>query len=371
MENVNEMPLPPVETPVSGEVQQPPKQSFNKQWVVVGIIALFVVALLGAVAWRVFYTRPTALVNELVSQEELLVTENGEPTAPTGAIAPIFDLSEERAIEATAVWENPFGSEPCFVSGKNTCQYAFHGGKVQENILNIYSLVLPKNQEQQDLFFLFSRMLVARGSVFEAYQPILATGEPQPYYGFIDRVYTAGLENSLNPAFIFTVYDQIFLISKLDEWKTDQVFDLLPPEKLTTVLAKNLADPSAMTGTPLGQSIQGKEWTPEAKALVYTLGTMIHSEVLTRMLETPGQFEQRYYEIFAPSRLRGEVALQYASVPLTPEQVFSLTEPVPQGYDYVICKAQKAHLCLQGSGTAECSPFIIFDNYCRSLTNIP
>lgn len=360
--------LPPIETSLVQTEQEFPLSSSRRTWITLGILGIFVSFLLALAVWRVISPQPISLTEKFTSLEPS--SQEILPASPqlSGATPALFDANEEQALASLENWENPLSSSPCFVRGLNTCQYSFFGGVGIAHDLNLYSLNLPKRQEKQDFFFLFGRMLVTHGPIYETQQPNLATGELQPYSLFLERVLAAGEGYAINPAFLFVVYDQVFLATTQSGLTTDQVFEFLPPERLAQNFSLALNTPITMRNTPLGKALENKNWTLEAQALVFTLATSLNVRVVDQALTEPGQFEHRYYEIFAPVHLRGDIRFIFAGAPLNTEQVFSASEPM---YDYALCQEQKAYVCQQKDGVAHCWPFPLFNQYCPNLLNLP
>ncbi len=280
---------------------------------------------------------------------------------------PFYLENTKQSLNELESWENPLreNSTPCFVSGEKTCQFAIHRGSGAANAITIFSYALPKKQETQDLFFLFGRMLTVSSSILDYAKGGLVMREVHPE--ITKAIYDAGLKHGINPAFLFSVYDRLYLAGEEHGWPPIETLQRFSPDTLASEFAAALQNPGSLDGTELGRALRQKSWTPEAQALAFVLSSHVHPEILARFFANPGELEDTYYQYFAPELLKGNLTLSFQAEgnPAPYEQ------PVGEAIaDYAVCQNGSAYLCEQDGQSASCTAFPLFNQFCYELVNV-
>lgn len=286
----------------------------------------------------------------------------GQPTTGFVAASPDPSAVAERIGELS----NPLISAPCFVAAERTCQLTFfHPADYGLNRLETRPFVSPGRQTGSDLFLAYGRMLTASGGVAQYY---LTTRPPESaieqYLEFVRLLPEKAWANQLNPAFLYTVFDQA--LAAVVNGRSGAYHQ--PPELAAEPLGKSYQEGRSLLGTgsadPLISALEVLDWTPEAKAITYALAKNFSAEVVLAVLAEPGSLERRYLQLFSPPEAAALKTVEFGAGALNISDVYQPDAQVP--FFTALCRQKQAQACQVSGGSLSCSPAPWLDADCRT-----
>lgn len=309
---------------------------------------LLVTVVLGAGGWWWYQQR-----NHSPQVRSILLDESLAPAQTDESIS--ADSQDEallaRVIELPGVgleklpvehFQPLFLRSACYLSAVDTCLISIYEHEFANRHI-VRQGYQPKGKflDKPEMAFSLGRILGEPDKVREFF--VKEYGTLEAYFAFVRHVRAASLENHINPALIYSLYDYLLLTAQ----ESGQPLATLPnPQQLTDQINTSLS--AYYRGEEPGDTISRQfaaleAWSAEDKSLAAGLArSLSNPELFSLLFSQPGGFDLHYHDRIQSSFDNKPFEATFSG-PEIPEENYQQGQQIPG--EIAACRSNQAALC--------------------------
>lgn len=237
----------------------------------------------------------------------------------------------------------PFTQPACYLSAVDACMFSVneHDEVPGRYIVEPLPQTERKLVDKAEMAFSMGRILAEPDQVRQFF--IDEYGTPDAYLSFVRYLRAVSLENHVNPALMYALYDYLLLTTE----ETGHPLTMLPnvqqlADRINVGLSRYAQEDEP--GDTVSRQLEDQDgWTVEDKALAASLAWCLRdSDLLFQALAKPGELSRHYHNRIVGSLAGVALNVSFSGSDLSVDQ-YSQNKQAPGGL--AVCRQGRAGLC--------------------------